>query len=942
VKKFYTKAVFLSALATITFAFSQDVSAQEYRTIDGSNNNPVNSLWGATDAQMQRWDSACYGDSISSPGGANRPNPRVISNALFDQNLISIDPMGLSDFCWVFGQFIDHDITLSPDGNELALISVPMGDPSFDPFNTGTSIIPMRRSAFVQGTGTSVANPREHANAITTFMDGSAVYGSTPAHAAWLRTFSNGKLKSSAGNLLPYNTISGENAGSLDPSAPHMENPVGAETTIFVAGDARVNENTLLIAMHTLFMREHNRQCDVIAAANPGLNDEQIYQKARQLTSGIIQSIFYNEWMGAVGIELPPYQGYDPTVNPAIANAFAAAAFRMGHTLLNSNIRRLHPDGTPFSGPPLDLKDAYFIPSSLPAAGGLEPFIKGMAEQTQQSFDAKVIDDVRNFLFGRPGQGGLDLASININRGRERGLPDYNSLREALGLTRITQWSEVIDDPNTITTLQNLYGGVDDVDPWVGMLAETAMPDKLFGPTVTAALTRQFSDLRDGDRFFYLGDPNLTSQEKSILSSTRLSDVIRRNTDVDIMQNNVFTSMNHGSVPVCAATTNQEDLQVSVVLPDGRALENADIVVYGMDDVLPVDTTNTQGIALFNDLPTCDDYAIEASYDGDLTDGISTFDLYLVGQHILGLTEFVDPYKLLAADVNRSGAVTGFDLTNIRRVLLTLDSDFGGSPSWRFVDATVQPGVNDDPLTFAWQRKAHLNLFNGSSTANLVAIKAGDVNDSFSAQQTSIGPRASKNLVSSKETDRPNEVAVHFQAQDLVAAQYRLQLPAGESILSVDGLPQGAYLLSEDGTSLTVALAGDELKTPFSIQFKTSFQELVLDQSYTAEAYDESGAVFSLSLKQAASVHSETASTTFSPTVLKDKSVLRSSSEHSLIGSTIVVSDALGRVILNQVIESESFELLRSDIPVGTSGSLFYRVDGSDMQPISGVLLIAD
>ncbi len=937
----FARIALSAATAIFCLGFSLESSAQEYRTIDGSNNNPNNSLWGVTDAQLQRWDAACYGDSISTPGGANRPNPREISNALFDQNLQLIDPMGLSDYCWVFGQFIDHDITLTPDGSELAIISVPTGDPSFDPFNSGTSIIPMHRSAFVAGTGTSIANPREHANAITTFMDGSAIYGSTQAHADWLRTFSGGKLKSSAGNLLPYNTISGENSGSLDPNAPHMDNPVGAATTIFVAGDARCNENTLLITMHTLFMREHNRQCDVLAAANPSLSDQQLYLKARQLTSGIVQSIFYNEWISAVGIELPAYQGYDPTVNPAIANSFAAAAFRMGHTLLNGNIRRLHPDGTPFSGVPLDLKDAYFNPSSLPAAGGPEPFLKGMAEQTQQSFDAQVIDDVRNFLFGRPGQGGLDLASININRGRERGIPDYNSLREALGLARINQWSEVIDDLATISTLNSLYGNTNDVDAWVGMLAEKAMPGKLFGPTVNAALTRQFAALRDGDRFFYLGDPNLTSAEKDIISNTRLSDVIRRNTTVQIMQGNVFTSMNHGSIPLCSASTFEEDLEVSISLPDGRPLNSADVVVYGMDDVLPTGTTNTQGEVVFSDVPTCDDYSVEGSYNSLLTQGVTTYDMYLIGQHILGIAEFSDPYTLLAADVNQSGSISAFDLTNIRRAILDLDQDFGGAPSWRFVDPTVQPTPSDDPLTFEWQRKAHLDLFNGSAQASLIAIKAGDVNNSFSAQGTSIAPRSTKSLSIHASEGKSNQISVSLVDEDLVAAQYRLTFSDERHVVGVIGLPNGAYTLSEDRSSITVALAGIELAQPFTLQLDGELSQIEFDASFTSEAYSESGSVYSLSLKQPEGTHSAPPSFTFNPTILKDQSILQSSDNTPLSGASIIVTDALGRVVLNQVIESETFELRRSDLPLDLSGSVIYNVYGKEIQPVSGILLLA-
>ncbi|MDV7399903.1 peroxidase family protein, partial [Arthrospira platensis SPKY1] len=118
-----------------------------------------------------------------------------------------------------------------------------------------------------------------------------------------------------AGNLPPYNTYSGERDGPIDPNAPHMDNPVGLTQKLFVCGDPRANENPVLLSMHILFVREHNRLCEELAQQHPDWNDEQLYQHARKLVSGLIQSVHYDEWLPTVGVNLPPYQGYNPNVH---------------------------------------------------------------------------------------------------------------------------------------------------------------------------------------------------------------------------------------------------------------------------------------------------------------------------------------------------------------------------------------------------------------------------------------------------------------------------------------------------------------------------------------------------------------------------------------------------------------------------------------------------
>lgn len=536
----------LSPLLILAMFWCISTNAQENRTYDGYGNNLTYESWGAKGTNVRLMTPVGFADLISAPAGPDRLNPRVISNMIFDQEGVIHDWMGLSDFAWLWGQFIDHDITFGPeDPNQPMSIKIPAGDPYFDPDSTGVVTIHTSRSVYDPNTGDGVYNPRRFPNEISAFIDGSAVYGSDQERAFQLRSFVGGKLRVSKGNFLPYNTYSGEYDAPVDPGAPEMAMNSPYITKWYVAGDVRANENILLTAMHTLFVREHNRVAEEVQAEHPDWNDEQVYQKARKIVGGIIQAIVYEEWLPTMGVELPPYQGYDPAVNPGIMNVFAMAAYRYGHTMINSNIMLMTNHGHLMPNGNLTLRQAFFNPPMLETCGGIVPIFNGAAAQVEQNFDTKIITDLRNFLFGPPGAGGLDLAALNINRGRERGLPDYNTVRIAFGLSYKSDFDEITSNPELANVLQEVYGTVDDIDPWVGFLSEDHMPNSLFGETVLTLMTRQFRNIRDGDRFYYENDSGLTSEEKSEIKKTRLSHVIRRNTDVMGIQDNVFVAQDH-------------------------------------------------------------------------------------------------------------------------------------------------------------------------------------------------------------------------------------------------------------------------------------------------------------------------------------------------------------------------------------------------------------
>jgi hypothetical protein len=353
------------------------------------------------------------------------------------------------------------------------------------------------------------------------------VYGSGLARALELRELDgSGRLKTGPGQLLPFNVNGLPNAPSTDPS-------------FFLAGDVRANEQIGLTALHTLFVREHNYWAERLARFTPP-SDDLRYELARIIVWAEIQAITYREWLPALlGPEpLPPYRGYDPSVDATIANVFSTAAFRVGHTLLNETLLRLDRCGLEIPAGHISLADAFFNPQEV-IDHGIDPILRGLARQPAQRVDPFVVDPVRNFLFGPPGAGGLDLASLNIQRGRDHGLPGYNRVRMDYGLDPKASFDEVSSDPAVRAALSSVYASVDEIDPWVGGLAEDHLPRAMVGELIATVLRDQFRRLRDGDRFFY--QRILPPLFVRVIESQRLSDIIRRNTQIrGELQRDVF------------------------------------------------------------------------------------------------------------------------------------------------------------------------------------------------------------------------------------------------------------------------------------------------------------------------------------------------------------------------------------------------------------------
>ena len=151
----------------------------------------------------------------------------------------------------------------------------------------------------------------------------------------------------------------------------------------------------------------------------------------------------------------------------------------------------------------MSFAQVFFNPAVIQQTG-IDPILKYLASDNMQEIDTSIVDPLRDFLFGAPGDGGMDLASLNIQRGRDNGLASYNDTRKALGLSPARTFADITSDPTVQAELKSVYGTVDKVDLWVGGLAENHVNGGSMGQTFTKIIADQFQRLRDGDRFFYM------------------------------------------------------------------------------------------------------------------------------------------------------------------------------------------------------------------------------------------------------------------------------------------------------------------------------------------------------------------------------------------------------------------------------------------------------
>ena len=312
---------------------------------------------------------------------------------------------------------------------------------------------------------------REQLNLITPFLDGSFIYGSSEEELTKLRNGSVGlgqlRMQRDYG-LLPQSS-------EEDPSDCTEFKPT---QKCFMAGDDRVNQNPALMSMHTVFLREHNRIASILSGINPSWSDRVIFEEARRVVVGIFQHITYNEYVPLLlGRNLAKEFGllpakdleqtliYDPSTDPRVSNEWTAAAGRFGHSMIRGLYSRLDKNFTNAGLNPIHLRTAYFRANSLydKCQGGMEALVRGLLKDPIMKIDRFFTQDISQHLFARTDKLGrpfhFDLVSINIQRGRDHGIPSYNRYREFCHLPVIRSWAElsVVMPEDVVTIFRGLY-----------------------------------------------------------------------------------------------------------------------------------------------------------------------------------------------------------------------------------------------------------------------------------------------------------------------------------------------------------------------------------------------------------------------------------------------------------------------------------------------------
>ncbi|KAJ9573877.1 hypothetical protein L9F63_008737, partial [Diploptera punctata] len=573
----------------------------QFRTITGRCNNLRNPNMGKSLSTFARLLPPAYENSISRPRlnsitGNPLPSPRLVST------MIHADISNLHNrytlMLMQYAQFLDHDVTFTPvqrgfyprcGVGSCMPIPVPHGDHSV--IHKWTTL-QVRESAFSfmrSLPGQQHLGPREQVNQNSAFLDASQIYGEHSCLARQLRSFA-GRLN------VTRHPVKGKDLLPQSPEHPECKAPSGY---CFIAGDGRASEQPALTAIHTLFLREHNRLVDGLHIMNPHWDDEKLYQHGRRIVNAMTQHITFNEFLPRIlgwnainlyELKLRPqgyYKGYNQACNANIVNEFAAAAFRIGHSLLRPHIPRLSPTYQPVE-PPILLRDGFFNPDMIFQVHMIDEITRGLVSTPMENMDQFVTGEITNHLFEdrHIPHSGVDLIALNIQRGRDHAIRPYNDYRALCNLKRASTFEDLSREipPEVISRLKRIYATVDDIDLFPGGMSERPLQGGLVGPTFACIIGIQFRQIRKCDRFWYENeDPTVRFTEAQLaeIRKITLSKILCENMDIQSdMQRSAFDQPSNFLNPrVPCHTQPQIDLNAWRETPQGCQIGGRNVAV---------------------------------------------------------------------------------------------------------------------------------------------------------------------------------------------------------------------------------------------------------------------------------------------------------------------------------------------------------------------------
>lgn len=364
-------------------------------------------------------------------------------------------------------------------------------------------------------------------------------------------------------------------------------------------------------------------------------------------------------------------------------------------------------------------------------------------------------------------------------------------------------------------------------------------------------------------------------------------------------------------------------------------------------------TTDENGSYSFGAIPVGNDITITPEKDDDALNGVTTYDLVLISKHILGVQQLDSPYKLIAADANNSGSVTTFDLVEVRKIILLVNTEFPNNTSWRFVDKgyTFPNPVN--PWEEVFPEVININNISSSVLdADFVAVKIGDVNAS-AAPNANAGTedRSSKTLFLNTEdlaVKAGETVTVPFSLEDADIVGYQFTLNFDQSILNFVEVSNGIAgtdnfgftLLDEGAITTSWNVSGnqqiDSDERLFSLVFKANKSGMLSDlinvnSRFTlAEAYDNMGNPMDVSLKFNGQVSEQFELYQNTPNPFNSISTIGFNLPEGGF-ATLSITDISGR-LLNKV--ERDFETGYNEIQINSSnlpssGVLYYTLESA-------------